>query len=115
MAAVVLDAPEADTLTHISAPISDWKRACISAGVLTALAAAIVFGIRPGGFEGQGAWLLVLLPASLAAYPVSDYVHKIAPREEPVVFWILVLAFNFFWYWGISYAVMKIRRFLGAS
>lgn len=98
----------------MSTRIPDWKWASIAAAVLTCLAVVVVFGINPGGFEGQGAWLLVLLPASLASYSVADYVHKVVPHAEHAVFWITAFGFNFLWYWGISYAVMRIRRFLGA-
>ena len=59
---------------------------CRRGYVLTGLAMLAVLALHPGGFETQGAWLLVLLPASLAAYPISDYVHKPAPHAEPVVF-----------------------------
>jgi len=99
----------------MSLQISDWKRACIAAAALTGFAAAIMFGIHPGGFEGQVAWFFALLPATLAVYPFSDYIYKVAPHAEPVVFWILVIAFNFGWYWAISYAVIKIRRFLSGA
>ena len=96
----------------MSLPIPDGKRACIAAAVLTGFAAAIVFGIHPGGFEGQVAWLFALLPATLAVYPFSDYVYQEAPQVERGAFRILVVTFNFVWYWGVSYAVIKIRRFL---
>ena len=82
-------------------PAEDWKWACVAAVILTGLAMLVVFALHAGGFETQGAWLLVLLPVSLAAYPISDYVHKPAPHAEPVVFWTSVASFDFLWYWLI--------------
>jgi len=96
----------------MSPQISDRKWACIGAAALTGLAAAIVFGIHPGGFEGQVAWLFALLPATLAVHPFSDCVYMVAPHVERGAFWILVITFNFAWYWGVSYGRIKIRRFL---
>lgn len=91
-------------------PVEDWKRASVAAAILTGLALLVVFGLHPEGFEAQGAWLLVLLPATVAAYPLSDYVYKAAPHAEPVVFWMLVASFNFLWYWLVISIVIKIRR-----
>lgn len=90
--------------------VEDWKWACIAAAILTGLAMLVVFAFHPGGFETQGAWLLALLPATLATYPLSDYVDKAAPHAEPVVSWTSVARFNFLWYWLVSYVVLKIRR-----
>jgi hypothetical protein len=96
----------------MSIHLDDWKRTAVAALVLTGLAAVVVFGIHPGGFEGQGAWLFILLPATLAAYPAADYVYRVAPHAEPMVFGTLVGVLNFLWYWGITYAVTRIRRTL---
>ena len=101
-------------MAALSLRISDSKWASIASLALTGFAVAVVFGVHPGGFETQGAWALALLPAALAAYPLSDYAYRVTPHTEPVIFGVLVFAFNFLWYWGISYAVIKIRRFLGA-
>jgi hypothetical protein len=102
-------------MASVSLRISDSKWASIASLALTGCAAAIVFGVHPGGFEAQGAWVLTLLPAALAACPLSDYLYRVAPHAEPVIFGVLVFAFNFLWYRRISYAVIKIRRFLGAT
>jgi hypothetical protein len=74
------------------------------------MALFVVFGIHPGGFEGQGVWYLLLLPGSLPSWVLSDYVSKLAPSVEPVVNWALIICFNFGWYWGISYAIIKLFR-----
>jgi hypothetical protein len=92
--------------------ISRWKRAPIAAVILTTLAVAVVFGINPGGFEVQGSWFLVLLPAVLVAYPLLDYIYKVAPHAEPTAFWVLLIGFNFLWYWGLSYVVIRSWRLL---
>jgi len=74
------------------------------------MALIVVFVIHPGGFEGQGAWFLLLLPASIPTALLSDFVYKSAPSRDNVVYWVLLISFNFGWYWGISYAVIKIFR-----
>jgi len=75
---------------------------------LSGTAMFVVFVIHPGGFEGQGVWFFLLLPASLPAEAISELVYKLAPSVEPVINWMLIITFNFGWYWGISYA--KIFR-----
>jgi hypothetical protein len=90
--------------------ISEWTWACIDAACLLGMALFVVFGINPGGFEGQGVWYLLLLPGSLPAWVLSDYVSKLAPSVEPVINWVLIISFNFGWYWGISYAIIKLFR-----
>jgi len=85
----------------------DGQRAVLGAIVLTGLATVVVFGIRPGGFEGQVGWFFALLPAAFAAYPLSDYIYDVAPRVERIAFWTSLVGFNFLWYWGISYAVIR--------
>ena len=97
---------------HMSLDIPDRKRAAFVGIVLTGLATAVVFGIAPGGFEGQGGWLLVLLPAALVAYPLLDYIHKVSPHAESAAFWVLLIGFNFLWYWGLSYVAIRFWRFL---
>jgi hypothetical protein len=69
----------------------------------------VVFGLQPRGFESQGAWFLVLLPAGLGVYSVSDFFHKVAPHAQHVALWTSMASFNFIWYRIISYAVIKIR------
>jgi len=75
---------------------------------LSGTAMFVVFVIHPGGFEGQGVWFFLLLPASLPAEAISELVYKLAPSVEPVINWMLIITFKFGWYWGISYA--KIFR-----
>jgi membrane protein CcdC involved in cytochrome C biogenesis len=90
--------------------ISDWKWACIDAVCLLGIALFVVFVINPGGFEGQGVWLFLLLPGSFPAYVLSDLVYKLAPSAESFTKWALIVGFNFGWYWLISYAMIKIFR-----
>jgi len=79
------------------------------------MALFVVFVIHPGGFEGQSAWFLLLLPGSLLASVLSDVVYKLSPSAEPVIYWALNISFNFGWYWGISFATIKIFRSLGVT
>lgn len=90
--------------------ISDFKLASIAAVFLTSLAMLVVFGFNPGGFETRDVWFLILLPAGLLAYPLSDLVYKMAPRAEPVMFWILMSTCNFLWYWALSLIAVKVFR-----
>jgi hypothetical protein len=93
--------------------MSDWKWAFIPAICLLGIALFVVFVIHPGGFEGQGVWYLLLLPGSLPALVLSDYVYKLAPSVEPVINCVLIIGFNFGWYWGISHATIKVFRVFG--
>jgi len=95
--------------------LSNWKWACIGATLLTILAMFVVFTLHPGGFESQGAWLFLLLPGTIAAYPIADYLHHAAPRAEPAMFWSLTLGFNFVWYFLVTYVVIKIRNFFAGG
>jgi hypothetical protein len=95
--------------------MSDWTWACILAICLLGIALFVVFAIHPGGFEGQGAWLLLLLPGAIPAFVLSDLAYRLSPSMEPVVHWVLIISFNFGWYWGISYATIKIFRALGVT
>ena len=95
--------------------LSDWKWACIPAVCLLGMAWFIVFVLHPGGFEGQGVWFLLLLPGSLPALVLTDQFYKLAPGVEPVISWVLIISFNFGWYWGISYATIKTLRAAGLT
>jgi hypothetical protein len=98
----------------MSSRFSDWKLACIPAVVLLGLALALEFGVHPGGFETQNFWFVTLLPGAIVAFFAADYAYRVAPWADPVVFWSFAVGFSFFWYWVISYAVIKIRRALSA-
>jgi hypothetical protein len=55
--------------------------------------------------------LVILLPAALPVYLLSDLVYRHAPHAEPIVFWTLTAGFNFLWYWLLSFIVIKVRRY----
>jgi hypothetical protein len=93
--------------------ISDRKWACIAAVCLLGVALFVVFVINPGGFEGQVGWFLFFLPGTFPAYMFLGLVHKLAPNAELPPKWmlmVLIVGFNFGWYWLISYGVIKIFR-----
>lgn len=92
-----------------------WKWACIPAICLLGMALFAVFVIHPGGFEGQGVWFFLLLPGAIAASVLSDLVYKLSPTVEPVIYWALIIIFNFGWYWGVSFATIRIFRALGVT
>jgi hypothetical protein len=90
--------------------ISEWEWACIRAICMLGMAAFVVFGIHPGGFEGQVGWFFLLLPGAVPASLLSDRVHKLSPSAEPVIYWALIIILNYSWYWGISHTMIKIFR-----
>jgi hypothetical protein len=79
------------------------------------MALFVVFVIHPGGFEGQVGWYFGLLPGAFLASVLSDLFYKLAPSVEPVINWALIIILNFGWYWGISYATIKIFRAAGGT
>ena len=93
--------------------MSDRKCAFIVAACLLGIAAFIVFGIHPGGFETQLVWFFLLLPGDLPASFLSDATYKLMPSAEPFVHWTLLIGFSFGWYWGISLILIKILRRAG--
>src|SRR5215470_4996207 len=88
---------------------SDWQRACLASLVLLVLALLLVFKLHHGFEEGIG-WYLVLLPGGILASLVTDSLLKGFPYGESVVFDVLLIGFNFSWYFVISYAVLKAFR-----
>lgn len=87
--------------------ISDKKWACIAAICFLGMAAFVIFVIKPGGFEGQGAWYYLLFPGALPASVLSDLTYERVPTLYPAIYWSLVISFTFAWYWGISYATIR--------
>src|ERR1700722_1508685 len=90
--------------------IADGKWACIHSSCLLGGAASIVFVIQPGGFEGQVGWSFLLLPGFIPAGMLAVLVSKLGPSAHRGVYGVLFISFNFGWYWGISYAAIKIFR-----
>jgi len=93
---------------------SDWSRCCLAAAVLLGVAAIAVFKI-PHGFEEQVGWYLVLLPGAFFAAAISDLVTRIIPRDNSFVFDGLLVCFNFFWYFLICFAGMKVYRIISSA
>jgi hypothetical protein len=94
----------------MSIHLSDSKWACVAAVVVLGLIVFVISVIQPGGFETGIGWFLALLPGAFVVYPLSDHVHKITPRAESIVFWTLTIGANFFWYWAITYTLIKVYR-----
>ena len=90
---------------------SDWARAFLAASVLLGLATFAVLGFQHG-FEEQVGWYLGLLPGAIFAAAISDLVAKVIPGGIPIVFWVFLVCFNFLWYFALSFAVIKIYRFI---
>lgn len=93
---------------------SDWSRSCIAAAGLLGLAALAVFGISHG-FEEQVGWYLILLPGAFFAAAISDFITRIVPRDNSIVFYGLLVCFNFIWYFLICYTGIKFYRFVSGA
>jgi hypothetical protein len=91
---------------------TDWKRAVWTGLVLLGTATSIIFGLRPGGFEGQIGWFLGLLPGVLVDLFFPHPFLKSSPRIAAFVFWALALGFTLMWYAGASFALIKAGRLL---
>jgi hypothetical protein len=76
---------------------TDWKYACLVAPTFLVLALFLVFKI-PHGFEEHVGWYLALLPASIFAAGISQFIGKLVPKEQWLAFRGLVVCFNFLWY-----------------
>lgn len=88
----------------------DWKRAFLAAIVLLGIAAFIVFGIHPGGFEGQIGWFFGLLPGAFVAASISQHV----PLLPAVSVWPFVIFLSFIWYLALSYSFLKAYRLVAS-
>ena len=98
------------TILCVSLHLSDWSRAVIMAAALLAVAAWVVFGFQHG-FEKQIAWYVILLPGGVFAASISDVITKSIPSVEPFVFWSLLIAISFAWYFCASFVALKAYRF----
>lgn len=88
----------------------DWKWACISAVFLLGMALFVVLVVHPGGFDEQVGWYFLLLPGGLPASLLADPFYKLSAGAESAVQWTLIVVFNLVWFWGISYAAIRISR-----
>ena len=86
---------------------TDWKGL-----VLLGAATSIIFGLRPGGFQGQIGWYLGLLPGVLVDIFFPHPFLKSSPHIASFVFWALALGFTLVWYVGVSFALIKAGRSL---
>lgn len=93
----------------------DWVLALLAASALLALAALVVFGINPGGFEGQIGWFFALMPGAIFGLPFADRVYKIAPHAEGLALWGSTIAISLVWYFAISYAAIRAYRFINRT
>jgi len=91
--------------------LSDSGCAAFLGAVLLAIAAYAVFGFQHG-FEEQVGWYITLLPGGIVAAAISDIIKKIIPRFESFAFWGSLVCLNFFWYFGISLAAIKVYRLI---
>jgi hypothetical protein len=82
---------------------------------LLGLAAFVIFVIHPGGFDEQVGWYFALFPGSIPALFLSALISKLAPRVETITYCAAITIFNFGWYWGISYAAIRIFRAGGGT
>jgi hypothetical protein len=86
------------------------KLAFVIALAVLSLVGAFLYFVHPGGFEGQGAWFIVLLPGTVVSYVLTDVIDKVAPRAGEMFFWATVVGLNLLLYWGITYRLVKSAR-----
>jgi hypothetical protein len=55
---------------------------------------------------------LILLPGAFFAAAISDFIKWILHRENSLVFYGLLVGFNFVWYFLICFTGIKIYRFV---
>jgi hypothetical protein len=77
-----------------------------------AVACFAVFAV-PHGFEEVIGWYLYLLPGSFVAGGISDWISKRSESVAYIAFWGTLLGLSFLWYFGISFAAIKIYRLVG--
>ena len=90
----------------------DWKWAFGAALGLLGLASFVVFVIHPGGFEGQLGLFFGLMPGAIVGLSLANRVFKVVPSAERMVLWSSAIGITFLWYFAVSYAAIKIYRFL---
>jgi len=73
---------------------TDWKCSVWTGLALLGAATFIIFGLRPGGFEGQIGWYLGLLPGVLVDIFFPHPFLKSSPHIAGFVFWALALGFT---------------------
>jgi len=80
----------------------------LPATVLVGTAVAIVFGLRPGGFETQIGWFYGLLPGALPAQIIA---FKLAPDSRSsislIVEYGLGLSLTFAWYFVLCFGALR--------
>jgi hypothetical protein len=80
------------------------RNASIAAICLLALAALIAFIFKPGPLT------LVIFPGMLPASILAGIFYKLPATAQRLIYWVLLLLFNFGWYWLISYAALRTSR-----
>ena len=89
---------------------TDAFLAAVTATVLLATAGVIVFIGKPGGFETQIGYFLVLLPGFIPSAFIDDALKIQSAAVERAVFWSLFCVFNFGWYFILVYVALKVRK-----
>jgi len=88
--------------------IADWAWAFVAAIVLLAAAAIVVFVLHPGG--SQVGWYAGLLPGSIVAALLGDFVQNLAPHFQRTIYMAETLAISFLCYFLVAFIVIKIVR-----
>ena len=96
----------------IVSKVPDWIRAAIAAFVLLGIAAFILSRVSLTGLgEDAGVvWTFGLLPGFVVfmdagALGIRSHAHSVG-----VTLWLLVMAFSYLWYFGVSYSVIVLYR-----
>ncbi len=91
--------------------LSDARRSGVIGAILLGIASYVVFGFQHG-FEEQVGWYVTLLPGAIIAAAICDVIRKTMPDAERVAFWGLLIGLNFLWYFGVTWAAIKVYRFV---
>lgn len=95
----------------------DWKRALFVSVVLLGIAAFIVIGIHPGGFEGQIGWFFGLLPGAFVAASISEHAVQLPAVlvwPATILIWPVAILSSFLWYFALSYSFIKAYRLVAS-
>lgn len=90
----------------------DWAMAVIAAFVLLGTATFILFRVSLMGLgeDSNVLWTFGMLPGYLVFLIASAVGIRSHASSTGVTLWLLVLAFSYLWYFGVSYALIALCR-----
>lgn len=109
--AIILSLCERGTIVS---KVPDWIRAAIAAFVLLGIAAFILFRVSLMGLgeDADVVWVFGLLPGFVVFMGAGALGIRSRALSVGVTLWLLVMAFSYLWYFGVSYAVIALYRLI---